>query len=484
MARYYLYILRGLNALVYVFIILIFSSIFDFGAVITTSQEELVIISFFKGIINMFTYLFYILFYIVIFSFAYIITFILGVFPQFNSQYMFSFIDDFFYNYFSLWFRFPSGTVPELFEVPALIINELLGFTSDFYLLIFQILILFSIISVIRSIFNSDPKFTLMSVGSTVLMIVFPLMIFGFRDMLHLFNLRVEYFESLVNPVNVGLSSIPMDNFFVFLSSPAAILAIVCYIYLEFSFQINYIDNVTNPTLERKSRLEAQLEILERESINITANVDKIKEEAKKKREELGLEGIKISKVFAKTTQKISYIREMIERKKLETEEKKLITAASKTRRLGRYIDRLFKEDKDARDTLTAKSSAPKAKSLILSTIGIVLYRLILLVLISFVVIHPQWFFVKVFDLPESITHSVAIYSPEVILVLLLPILLLFPVISRIISYIKHRALILRLKQEGKIKEILASVGDYVRVSEVEEEEGSEVSETPTVGTT
>ena len=74
---------------------------------------------------------------------------------------------------------------------------------------------------------------------------------------------------------------------------------------------------------------------------------------------------------------------------------------------------------------------------------------------------------------------------PEVILILLAPILLLFPVISQIISYIKHRTLILKLKQEGKIKEILASVGDYVRVSEEEEQpEASEVSEAATTETT
>jgi multidrug efflux pump subunit AcrA (membrane-fusion protein) len=53
---------------------------------------------------------------------------------------------------------------------------------------------------------------------------------------------------------------------------------------------------------------------------------------------------------------------------------------------------------------------------------------------------------------------------------------LIFPVISKIISYIKHRNLIIRLQQEGRIKEILASVGDYVKKSELEvEKEEKEV---------
>jgi len=63
-------------------------------------------------------------------------------------------------------------------------------------------------------------------------------------------------------------------------------------------------------------------------------------------------------------------------------------------------------------------------------------------------------------------------FSPEVVLTLLIPTILLFPVISWIISYIKHRNLIIRLKQEGRIKEILASVGDYVKKDEMDTTQG------------
>ena len=78
---------------------------------------------------------------------------------------------------------------------------------------------------------------------------------------------------------------------------------------------------------------------------------------------------------------------------------------------------------------------------------------------------------VNVFMLPPAITESVAMYSPEVIIVLLLPIVLIFPVLAQAISYIKHRNLMIRLKQEGQIKQILASVGDYVKVEEEPEED-------------
>ena len=52
--------------------------------------------------------------------------------------------------------------------------------------------------------------------------------------------------------------------------------------------------------------------------------------------------------------------------------------------------------------------------------------------------------------------------------------MLIFPVIAQGISYIKHRNLIIRLKQEGQIKQILASVGDYVKIDEETKEEKKE----------
>jgi len=58
--------------------------------------------------------------------------------------------------------------------------------------------------------------------------------------------------------------------------------------------------------------------------------------------------------------------------------------------------------------------------------------------------------------------------------------MLLFPVISKIISLIKHRNLIIRLQQEGRIKEILASVGDYVKKEETTEDKDIEIQETTT----
>ncbi|GAH67227.1 unnamed protein product, partial [marine sediment metagenome] len=136
-------------------------------------------------------------------------------------------------------------------------------------------------------------------------------------------------------------------------------------------------------------------------------------------------------------------------------------------------------EDTEARDTLTAKSSAPRARNLATSTLLNFIYRVGLLLIISYIIIHPHWFLDTVIQLPDAITESVAMFSPEVIIILLAPIMLIFLVISKLISFIKHRNLIIRLQQEGRIKELLISVGDYVKKEEVEvalEDEAEEVA--------
>ncbi|MFX0006080.1 MAG: hypothetical protein ACFFA7_15650 [Promethearchaeota archaeon] len=484
MARIYILSLKIINLLLFAWLFLIFlTSIFHFDTVVVTADNEFVFFAFLGALKNVFSYAIYGFFFLI----AYGLAFIFG--GGFNSS-LFNFVEGFFQGYLSNWFSIPQ---PELYNIPNLILDELGVLFNDLYLFIFQVLFVVAVIYAIRGFFKSDPRNSFIAIGSIVLMIIVPLMIVGLRDMIDLFigNLppenRPEFIQQIyqmaaTDPLDDNLRQIPIDNLFQFLVSPVILFAIISYIYLELTFQINYAITVTKPSVERSERLEAQLNILARESHFINANIDKIKEEAKERRKEIESEqeeGLVVGKFFAKTGMRFSYVKEMIERRKLEEEEKKLVTAASKTRRLGRYIDRLFREDSEARDTLTASSSAPRARNLATSTLLNFLYRIGLLMIISFIIIHPRWFLTTVLQLPDAITESVVMYSPEVIIILLAPIMLIFPVISKLISFIKHRNLIIRLQQEGRIKELLTSVGDYVIKEESQtpvEEEVKEVA--------
>ena len=473
MARDYLTVLNIINAAVFIFIIIIFNSIFNFGKVLINSDGELVLFDVINSLRIVITYVIYLCLFSVAIGISAVIIVLFSPIPYFNSRYMANFTENFFKNYFNLWFPFPDGEAPSFDLILGLLFEESLKFLNNLYLFSFQIFFALAIFFFIRAIIQNDPKYGLTAIGCLVVMIVIPLMVFGFKDMLLLFYSearlqKIKLFKELENPVSIRLTSLPLDNFFEFMASPVALLAIVCYIYLEISFQINYIDTVTKPSLERRERLENQLEILRKESHAITANADKIKDEAKRRREEIEKDKEKVGKFIGKVTHRFSYVKEMIEKRKLEEEEKKLVSAASKTRRLGSYIERIFREDPEAEDTLTAKSSAPRAQSLATSTVINFAFRVSLLIIISFIIIHPRWFFINVFNLPPAITESMAMFSPEVVIILLIPFMLLFPVIGQVISYIKHRNLIIKLKQEGRIKEILTSVGDYVKKDEVE----------------
>ncbi len=463
MARGYLLTLKIINLVVFSLIFYVFlTSIFDFNKVIVTADNEFVILAFFGALKNVFSYLIYGVGLLIAYGCAFIIAALV------RNNYMFNFVRFFFEGYLSKWFSIPQ---PSLQNIPSLIFSEFEVLLTDLYLFIFQILFVISVVYAIRAFLKSDPKNSLVAIGSIVLMIIIPLMVIGLREMLNLINLQYEYLNSMADPIDPIVKEIPIDDFFAFMASPIILFGISAYIYLELSFQINYADTVTKPSIERSDRLEAQLNILARESHYVTANIDKIKEEAKEKMKEIELEqkeGLALGKFFAKTGKRFSYVKEMIEKRKLEEEEKKLVTAASKTRRLGRYIERLFREDSEARDSLTASSSAPRARNLATSTLINFIYRVSLLLIISYVIIHPHWFLVTILHLPDAITESVVMFSPEVIIVLLLPIMVIFPVIAKLISFIKHRNLIIKLQQEGRIKELLTSVGDYVRKEEIE----------------
>ncbi|MBY9005411.1 MAG: hypothetical protein KGD63_01505 [Candidatus Lokiarchaeota archaeon] len=492
--RIYLTSLRILNALLFVWILTIFFSLFNFQEVLMVN-ENWVVIDFIYALKDILSLIIFILLYAIVMVITYLIG---GLFAAIGGGDMINFMQSLFRNLLGSWFRFPSGTTPTMKDIPDIFLKSILKLTNDIYLLVFQLIFIVTIIYLIRGIIQSNPKNNLRAIGLLISMIIFPLMITGFKKMLDLFGLLTPINDFLSNegiinlnqladPLSSSFSNIPIDDFFAFFSTPIILFAIISYLYLEMSFQINYTDTVTSPSLKRRDRLEAQLNLLRRESVHVTTNIDKIKEEAKKKKEELGTQRTSVEKFLMKKEKRFSYIRELIEKKKLESEEKKLLQAASKTRRLGSYVDRLFREDPEAEHTLTARSSAPKVKNLLISTLLNALLRLGILIIISYIIIHPKWFLVNIFSLPESIVHTVEMESsPEVIIILLLPIMLFFPVLAKIISFIKSRGLVLRLKQEGKIKEILTSVGDYVKKEEIESNFGEEskIEEEITPGST
>lgn len=479
MVRWYLTSLKVINILVFIWILAIFSTIFD--QTLIEFNAALNVISSLKNIIS---YLVFGLLYLVAIGLSSLVIVLFLWHGSFDPIFMRDFLDNLFKGLLNSWFVFPEeeggmgGPIQSLGEIPNRLLAQVGFITDDIYNVSFQILFVLIIINFIRSILQTNPKYNFWVVGCIVGMILIPLFVEGLRNTLNIFNISIEYLENLPNPLRLAILERPVNDFFTFILSSISLFALAIYIYLDLSFQIYYTNIVSMPSLERSERLESQLEVLNKEAYEITANIEQIKEESKKKKEELGIEKEeKISAFLGKKEQKFSYIKEMILKKKLEEEEKKIISAAHDTRRLGGYIKKLFLEDSEARDTLTATSSTPRPSRLITSTLFSFFIRISALILIGFIILHASWIIKEALRLPEAISESVATFSPEIIIIVMLPIILLFPVSAQIISYVKKRALISQLKEEKEIKEIEATVGDYLVAAEQEESEVEEEGE-------
>ena len=339
------------------------------------------------------------------------------------------------------------------------------------------------IIYAIRSIIQTDPKYSIRTVTYLNLMIFFPIFLIGIQDIIQVFSKNFNMSEIIglckdANNLQPGEYLLPYplisnviyeqitSNFIQFISSHIFQVALASFIYLEISFQIYYIYQVTRPTEERSIRLKYQLEALKRAAQEAIVDIEKLKEKKKKEEEEQKEEEIteeidekgqvikkkkkpeSVRKFITQTATGFSFISEMIEKRKLEAETRKLIEAKQDTRRLSNYLNKLLESDPDAKYTLTARTSAPTAGRLVISTIIDILTRLGGITLLTFLVTQTVWVLNTLLKVPESISRSVEMLTKEIVIVLLIPLILTFPFISMIIRGVKQQNLREKLKEE------------------------------------
>ncbi|MCP4763271.1 MAG: hypothetical protein GY870_15970 [archaeon] len=387
--------------------------------------------------------------------------------PGFDFQTHRSFSSSFFKGFINNWFNLANdnifsywgGSGTEAFW------TDFTSLTGDLYVLIFQVLAIFMIYYGVMSVIGNDPKYSIRTVSFLNAMIIVPLTLAGVESTLRVFNptFNLGTLFGLDDPLPYPISDIIYTkispDFFSFLTSSIFLIALSAFIYLELSFQVNYIHLVTSPTEKRANRLKHQLDSIKRAAVSAVVDLEKIQEETKEEKEKsiMDEEGNIIEKekpqsvrqVLAKGAVGLTHIQEMIERRKMEDKTKKIIETLHDTRRLSNYINRLLQEDPDAEMTLTAKSSAPSAGKLIISTLLDFIYRIGGITVIVFLISQTSWVLENVLGSPPAITESVEMFTPEVILTLFIPVLLMFPLISVIIRKTKQQHLTEKLKEEN-----------------------------------
>ncbi len=215
-------------------------------------------------------------------------------------------------------------------------------------------------------------------------------------------------------------------NFITFLTGSLQILALVSFAYLEISYQMIYSYSVGKPVEDREETLKKQLLALRQ----ATRKQDAIERGEKIRTTAMGR---------STGATAFSFLREAIERKIVGSQEGlENLDAIADVRRLQIYIDELLTSDPNARDELTAKASAPSGSYIIGSTILGSAIRFILVVTVSFLLMSPQVLLAP-FNLPPGILNSVELNQPEIVLLFLVPILLLFPFAALLISWFSKR---------------------------------------------
>lgn len=216
------------------------------------------------------------------------------------------------------------------------------------------------------------------------------------------------------------------NNFLEFLQDSAGLLALVSFAYLEVSYQMIYSYSVGKPVEDREETLKKQLLALRQ----ATRKQDAIERGEK-------ISTTSMSRISGATA--FSFLREAIERKVVGTQDAlENLDAISDVRRLQIFVDELLQSDSKAKDELTARAAAPSSSYVIGSAITGSIIRFLSVMAISFILMSPG-VLVLILDLPPGIRNSIELFQPEIVLLLLVPVVLLFPFVAMVISWFSRR---------------------------------------------
>ncbi|MHA1584382.1 MAG: hypothetical protein ACTSWL_03950 [Promethearchaeota archaeon] len=442
---------------------------------------------------DIFAYLFYIALFGIFMGVYFVLGFgfsMLGGFFDYN--YYTNSISSSFANIVGRWFHLKGATTtaPSLPQAIDGLKQLILDIYSDWYMAILQLLVVALFFYAIRATITSNPTDSIKVITVINIILIIPIFIMGLNNVILSFGLSITYPPVIANILQIS-EGLVKTQFFIdikefsfvqFITSRIFTVALTMFIYLEFVFQLAYVQNITRPSLEREIRLSRQIDVMHSEAqkaIERIKSIEEMKREKKAEEREKRIkmseqerkrlkdqeEQLSLSSLMSETgeTTGFRYVAQLIAKKKAEKAEQKIMDAMRDTRKVANYLDKLFKQIPDAKETLTAKSAAPKSVRLVSSTLINMLIRISIITVITWICVHPYDIFVNILHSPASISHSVELVTYEGVLSLLIPFILIIPFISTIIKMAKYNKLqqILRmneLRREGLTEEEMAEL--------------------------
>ncbi len=385
--------------------------------------------------------------------------------------------DNIFFNLVGRWFKFTFiddtiATTTPTFEVALQGLRDLvLDATQDLYMVGLQLLVIIMFYQALRGAFMSDPGASLKVILYLNAIIIIPMFFLQIVVILEMFGISplqlplwfqdIVFHDLLYEGIFVDISELTLWDY---LQTDIFLVALLEFVFLEFVFQLAYVDKVTRPSIEREQRLNHQIEVMHTEAVKAIARIKAIEERKrelklearanltedereaqKKERERLSLQSL-MSEAGGQTG--FSYVADLIRKKKEEKREAKMMNAMRDTRKIANFLDKLFKQDPQARDSLTASSSAPRASRLVFSTIINMFIRILVIIAMAWACVHPYQFF-ELIRAPDAILKSVELQIYEGSWSIIIPLVLIIPLISYVIKITKHTKLeeMLRLEE-------------------------------------
>ncbi len=343
--------------------------------------------------------------------------------------------------------------------------------SSDLYMIGLQILVIAMFFYALRGALTSNPGDSVRVIMYLNAIIAIPLFFLQIVELLSFFGIPIatlpEWFQNIVyhDLLYSGIfEDISQMSLWEFLQTDIFLVAVLEFVYLEFVFQLSYVDQVTRPSIEREERLSHQIEVMHEEAQKAIARIKAIEErkrelkmeeranltQEERERRKQEQERLSLRSLMSESGEQVgfSYVAELIKKKKAERMEAKVMGAMRDTRKIANYLDKLFKQDPEARSALTASSSAPKSSRLVSSTLINMFVRILMISAMSWAAVHPYQFFALI-GAPDSILKSVELQIYEGSWSIILPLVLIIPLISYIIRITKNAKLQEMLRLEA-----------------------------------
>jgi len=220
-------------------------------------------------------------------------------------------------------------------------------------------------------------------------------------------------------------------NFIQLIFSKLVMTGFIIYFSLELSFQASYIYNVIGPNLQRGRRITSNIKRIKEHQMVIGP-----KKETKEEDETFIVKGKNTSASRLKITTAFSQVKALVGKKlfRISPEE----DWDKINNRLKNFYLKLEENDPLISVSLSASAYTPSLTRLALIITSGTLFRMAILMVLAWLALNPIPV-LTFLNFPNSIVQSVEAGQPEMIILVLVPMAIMFMIIGLIVQFIQRR---------------------------------------------